>query len=77
MYLNKNRFDGNEICCAGDNYNHMSNIFAEKFLDTNFGQAVSGKISIFQDIVPNFTYSQKLNFYSVIRVFFKPTTSIL
>ena len=47
------------LCVAG-NHNYMSHIFAYGFLDSNFNYAVTDKISNFQEIAPNFTYSQKL-----------------
>ena len=38
----------------------MCHISAKAFLDSNFNQAViDKKISIFHEIAPNFTYSQK------------------
>ena len=45
--------------CAAGNHNYMSNICAKGFLDSNFDYAVVDKISIFQEIAPHFTYSQK------------------
>ena len=47
-YLTENRFGRNEIWCA------------KRFLDSNFNFAVINKISIFQEIAPNFEYSWKL-----------------
>ena len=44
--------------CASDNYNNMCHICAKELLDANFNQAVIYKISIFNEIAPNFTYSQ-------------------
>ena len=46
--------------CVVINYNHMRHICANGFLVSNFNLAVIDKISIFQEIAPNFTYSQKL-----------------
>ena len=43
-------------------HNYMSDMFAKEVSDSNFNLAVIGKISIFQEITPNFTYSQKLYF---------------
>ena len=48
--------------CAADNYKYMCHICAKGFLDSNLNQAVIDKISNFQEIAPNFTYSQNLNF---------------
>ena len=45
--------------CAADNHNYMCHICAITFLDLNFNKAVIDKISNFQEIPPNFTYSQK------------------
>ena len=44
--------------CASDNYNNMCHIFAKELLDSNLNQGVMYKISIFEEIAPNFTYSQ-------------------
>ena len=46
--------------CAVVNHNHMRHICAKEFLDMNFNKAVFDKMSIFDEIAPNFTYSQKL-----------------
>ena len=45
--------------CAADNHNYMCHICAKGFLDLNFNYAVIDKIPNFQEITPNFTYSQK------------------
>ena len=45
--------------CAAGNYNYMSHTYAKGFLDSNLNYAVIDKISNFQEIAPNFTYSQK------------------
>ena len=45
--------------CAVDDYIYMCHIGAKGFLDSNFNEAVIDKLSIFQEIAPNFTYSQK------------------
>ena len=45
--------------CGEDNYNYMSHICAEGFLDSNFNEAVIDKILNFHEIAPNFTHSQK------------------
>ena len=37
----------------------MCHICAKGFLDSNFNEAVIDKISNFQEIAQNFTYSQK------------------
>ena len=40
----------------------ISLICAKGFLDSHFNEAVTDKISIFHEIVPNFTYSQEFKF---------------
>ena len=52
----------NEMWCAADNHNYMYFIWAKGFLDTNFNQAFIDKLSNFQEIAPNFTYSHDWNF---------------
>ena len=49
--------------CAADTNNYMCYICAKGFLDSYFTEAVIDKISNFQEIAPDFTYSQKHNFY--------------
>ena len=44
---------------------HFTFVFQKGVLDFNFNQAVIDKISIFHEIAPNFTYSQKLYFLNV------------
>ena len=45
-------------------------VCAKGFLDLNFNKAVIQKISIFHEIAPKFTYSQKsCNFLSMIGFF--------
>ena len=51
----------------------MCHICAKGFLDSNFNQAVIDKISNFQDIDPDFTYSQKSYFLKFNWNFFRPT----
>ena len=41
----------------------MCHVCAKGYLDSNFNQAVIAKISIFHEIAPNFTYSQKSLFF--------------
>ena len=43
-------------------HNDMCHTCAKGFLDSNFYQAVINKISIFHEIAPYFTYSQKSQF---------------
>ena len=57
--MTENRLRRNEIWCAADNHNYMSNVCAKGFLDSNFNKAVIDKISNFQEIAPNFTFSQE------------------
>ena len=45
--------------CASDNDNNMCYICAKELLNSNFNEAVIYKLSIFNEIDPNFTYSQK------------------
>ena len=58
LYLTENQLSWNEMCCASDNCKYMCHTFAKEFLNSNFNEAVIDKISIFQDIAPNFTFSQ-------------------
>ena len=44
--------------CASENHNNMCHICAKENLDLNFILAVIYKISIFNEIAPNFTNSQ-------------------
>ena len=57
LYLTENRLGRNKIWY--DNHSYMCHICAKGFLDSNFNEAVIDKISIFHEIAPNFTYSQK------------------
>ena len=59
LYLTENQLRKNEMWCASDNHNDMCHIRAKGHLDLNFNEAVIYKISIFKEIAPNFTYSQK------------------
>ena len=77
VYLTKKWFGRNKICCEEDNYYYMNNMCEKEFSDLNSNQAVIGKILIFQEIAPNFKYSQKLYFLSIIWIFIRPTDSIL
>ena len=56
MYLSKNQFGRNEICCAEGNPNSMSKMCEKELSDSNFDYEVIGKISIFEEIAPNFAY---------------------
>ena len=51
-----------KIWCVEDNHNNMSNMCAIEYLDSNFYKAVINKISTFQEIAPNVTYSQNQTF---------------
>ena len=42
----------------------------KEFSDSTFNLAVIGKISIFQEIAPNFTYRKRFNFLSIIEFFY-------
>ena len=46
------------MCCASDNHNYMCHTCAKELLNSSFNKAVIDKISNFQDIAPNFTFSQ-------------------
>ena len=49
--------------CAADNHNdkcHICHICAKELLKSKFNSAVIDKISKFNEIALNFTYSQKL-----------------
>ena len=63
LYITENQLGGNEIWCAADNYNYMYHMCAKGFLDSTFNLAFIDKISNFQEIAPNFTYSQKSYFW--------------
>ena len=69
LYLTKNWFGKNESCCAKDNHNYMSSMCEKEFSDSNFNLAVIGKISIFQEIAPNFTIHKSFYFLSIIEIF--------
>ena len=55
--------------CAVDNHNDMCNIYAKELLGSNFNIAVIYKISNFNGIAPNFTFSQKSYFQSITGTF--------
>ena len=59
LHLTENRLSRNEMWCAVGNHDYMSLICAKGLLDSNFNYAVIDKISNFQEIAPNFTFSQK------------------
>ena len=67
LYLTESCLSRNEMWCASDNLNNMCHICANELLDSNFNQAVIYKISIFgfNEIAPNFTYSQKIIIFKV------------
>ena len=75
--LTKNQFGRNKICCAEDNSNYMSKMCEKEFSDLNFDLEVIGKISIFQEIAPNFTYLEISQFFKHNYNFFRPTASTL
>ena len=47
----------------------MCHICAKEIIDSNFNKAVIYLISDFNEIAPNFTYSQTRNFLSTIGTF--------
>ena len=55
----ENRLGRNEVWCAKDNHSYMRHICAKGFLHSSFNQVVIDKISLFHEIAPDFTYSQK------------------
>ena len=61
----ENQAGRNKILCSQDNLSYMCHIRTKGFLNSNFNEALIDKISIFQEIVPNFTYSQKFVFLSI------------
>ena len=70
LYLTKNPLRRNEIWCAAGNHNYMSHLCAKGFSDSNLNYTVIDKISNFQEIVPYFTYSQKIVIFKSIIVTF-------
>ena len=61
LYWTENQLSWNEMCCASNNHNYMCHTCAKEFLNSSFNtvnKAVIDKISNFQDIAPNFTFSQ-------------------
>ena len=66
LYLTENRLSWNELCCASDNRNYMCHTCAKEFSNSSFNKVVIDKISNFQDIAPNFTFSQKWLFFKYI-----------
>ena len=66
LYLTENRLSRNEMLCSSDNHNNMRHICAKELLDSNFNETVIDKISIFQEIAPNFTYIWKHHNFSSI-----------
>ena len=44
---------------ASDNHNNICHMCAKELLDSNFNLADIYKLSIFNEIAPNFPYSQK------------------
>ena len=57
MFLTKNRLSRNEMWCASDNHNNMCHICAKELKDSNLNYAVIARISIFNEIAPNFSCS--------------------
>ena len=51
------------IMCVTHNCDYVCHTCAKDFLDSNFSWAVIDKISNFHEIAPNFTCSQKLQFF--------------
>ena len=45
--------------CSAVNHNYICHTCAIEFLVSNFNEAVIDKISVFHEIAPNSTYSQK------------------
>ena len=59
----ENQLSRIKIWYAEDNHSYMCHVCAKGFLDSNFNEAVIDKISVFQEIAPNFTYLQKSQFF--------------
>ena len=57
--LTKNQFSGNKMCHAEDNNNYMGNMWEKKFRFEFKVKKLMAKYRFFQEIVNNFTYSQK------------------
>ena len=55
--------------CASDNHNQMCHTCAKESLNSSFSLAVIDKITNFPDIAPNFTFSQKSQFFKYICIF--------
>ena len=66
LYLTENRLSWNEMCCASNNHNYICHTCAKEFLNSTFNLAVIDKISNFNEIAPNFTFSQKSQFFKYI-----------
>ena len=62
LYLTEDQLSRKEMWCAADNHNNMCHICAKELIDSNFNKAVNNKMSNFNEIAPNFTYSQNHNF---------------
>ena len=60
LYLTKNGLGRNDISYAEDYHSYMSNICAKEFSDSNFNEAVIGKISIFQEIASDWNFLDQL-----------------
>ena len=50
--------------CVSDNHNNMCNIRAKELFDSTFKQLFT-KYQFFNEIAPNFTYSQKIIIFKV------------
>ena len=59
LYISESRLSGNEMWCEADNHNDMCHICAKELLYSNFNEAVIYKASNFNELAPNFIYSQK------------------
>ena len=70
LYLTKNQYGRNEICCVEDYHKYMSNMREKEFSCSDFDSEGIGKISIFQEISPNFIYFHKIRNCSSIIVIF-------
>ena len=60
LCLTENRLSKNEMCCETNNHNDTCHTCPNGLLDSNFNEVAIDKISIFHEITPNITYSQKL-----------------
>ena len=59
------------MCCASDNLNYICHTCAKDFLNSRLQLSSCRQISNFHDIVPNFTFSQKIVIFQVYLQLFR------